>query len=171
MNNKIDDTSGVFPTADVQYMRRALQRAEFVVVQEAFAGTATCAFADLLLPATTWGEKEGTVTNSERRISRVRAAVPPSGMARHDWHIATDFARRLAERLGRGAALFPYTTPESVWNEHRETTRGRDLDITGMDYAMLEAAPQQWPLPAGATQGRPPYIMALLSCCSLMGGK
>lgn len=140
---------------DQATVRRALQRAEFVVVQEAFAGTATCAFADLLLPATTWGEKEGTVTNSERRISRVRAAVPPSGMARHDWHIATDFARRLAERLGRGAALFPYTTPESVWNEHRETTRGRDLDITGMDYAMLEAAPQQWPLPAGATQGRP----------------
>lgn len=140
---------------DQATVRRALQRAEFVVVQEAFAGTATCAFADLLLPATTWGEKEGTVTNSERRISRVRAAVPPSGMARQDWHIATDFARRLAERLGRGAALFPYTTPESVWNEHRETTRGRDLDITGMDYAMLEAAPQQWPLPAGATQGRP----------------
>ncbi|MGC3983460.1 MAG: molybdopterin-dependent oxidoreductase [Pseudorhodoferax sp.] len=140
---------------DQATVRRALQRAEFVVVQEAFAGTATCAFADLLLPATTWGEKEGTVTNSERRISRVRAAVPPSGLARHDWHIAADFARRLAGRLGRGAALFPYQTPESVWNEHRETTRGRDLDITGMDYAMLEAAPQQWPLPAGATQGRP----------------
>ena len=54
---------------------RALERAEFVVVQEAFATTATARFADLLLPATTWGEKEGTVTNSERRISRVRAAV------------------------------------------------------------------------------------------------
>jgi assimilatory nitrate reductase catalytic subunit len=140
---------------DQATVRRALERAEFVVVQEAFAGTATCAFADLLLPATTWGEKEGTVTNSERRISRVRAAVPPSGEARHDWTIAADFARRLAGRLGRGAALFPYHTPESVWNEHRETTRGRDLDITGMDYAMLEAAPQQWPLPAGATQGKP----------------
>ena len=62
---------------DQATVRRALERAEFVVVQEAFATTATCAFADLLLPATTWGEKEGTVTNSERRISRVRAAVPP----------------------------------------------------------------------------------------------
>ncbi|WP_326533768.1 nitrate reductase [Pseudorhodoferax sp.] len=140
---------------DQATVRRALERAEFVVVQEAFAGTATCAFADLLLPATTWGEKEGTVTNSERRISRVRAAVPPSGLARHDWNIAVDFARRLASRLGRGAALFPYESPESVWNEHRETTRGRDLDITGMDYAMLEATPQQWPLPTGATQGKP----------------
>jgi assimilatory nitrate reductase catalytic subunit len=58
-------------------VRRALERAEFVVVQEAFATAETCAFADLLLPATTWGEKEGTVTNSERRITRVRAAVPP----------------------------------------------------------------------------------------------
>jgi assimilatory nitrate reductase catalytic subunit len=139
---------------DQATVRRALQRAEFVVVQEAFAGTATCAFADLLLPATTWGEKEGTVTNSERRISRVRAAVPPAGMARHDWRIATDFAQRLAGRLGRGTPLFAYETPESVWNEHRETTRGRDLDITGMDYAMLERAPQQWPLPTGASQGR-----------------
>ncbi len=139
---------------DQATVRRALERAEFVVVQEAFAGTATCAFADLLLPATTWGEKEGTVTNSERRISRVRAAVPPAGLARHDWSIAADFARRLAERLGRGSGLFAYRTPESVWNEHRETTRGRDLDITGMDYAMLEAAPQQWPLRAGATQGK-----------------
>ena len=58
---------------DQATVRRALERAEFVVVQEAFATTATCAYADLLLPATTWGEKDGTVTNSERRISRVRA--------------------------------------------------------------------------------------------------
>ncbi|MDP3137885.1 MAG: molybdopterin-dependent oxidoreductase, partial [Burkholderiaceae bacterium] len=57
---------------DQSTVRRALQRAEFVVVQEAFSTTASCDFADLLLPATTWGEKEGTVTNSERRISRVR---------------------------------------------------------------------------------------------------
>jgi assimilatory nitrate reductase catalytic subunit len=60
---------------DQATVRRALERAELVIVQEAFATTATCRYADLLLPATTWGEKEGTVTNSERRISRVRAAV------------------------------------------------------------------------------------------------
>ncbi|HNI86415.1 MAG TPA: molybdopterin-dependent oxidoreductase, partial [Ottowia sp.] len=74
---------------DQATVRRALQRAEFVVVQEAFATTATCTYADLLLPATTWGEKDGTVTNSERRISRVRPAVWGSGEARHDWAIAT----------------------------------------------------------------------------------
>jgi assimilatory nitrate reductase catalytic subunit len=136
---------------DQRTVRRALQRAEFVVVQEAFATPATCDFADLLLPDTTWGEKEGTVTNSERRISRVRAAVPPPGEARHDWRIAVDFANRLHP----GNALFAYDTPESIWLEHRESTRGRDLDITGLSYARLEnEGPQQWPLREGETTGR-----------------
>lgn len=143
---------------DQATVRRALERCEFVVLQEAFATTATAAYADLLLPAATWGEKEGTVTNSERRISRVRAAVPPAGEARADWAAITDFARRLEARLPRrradGASLFPYARPEDVWVEHRESTRGRDLDITGLDYAAIEAAPQQWPFPAGASQGR-----------------
>ncbi len=137
---------------DQATVRRALERAEFVVVQEAFSTTATARFADLLLPATTWGEKEGTVTNSERRISRVRAAVAAPGEARHDWQIAVDFAHRLEAMLPvRG--LFPYTSAESIWNEHRASTRGRDLDITGMSYAMLEAAPQQWPLKEGQSSG------------------
>jgi len=140
---------------DQATVRRALERAEFVVVQEAFSTTATCAFADLLLPATTWGEKDGSVTNSERRISRVRPAVAAPGETRHDWSIAADFARRLERRLGRTHSLFPYETAESVWNEHRETTRGRDLDITGLSYAMLDnAGPQQWPLKEGERTGR-----------------
>jgi len=138
---------------DVTAVRAALARAEFVVVQEAFATTATCGFADLLLPASTWGEKDGTVTNSERRISRVRSAVPAVGEARDDWRIAAEFARRLEARLRPGSAsLFDYPNAESVWNEHRESTRGRDLDITGLSYAALEIAPQQWPFPAGASQ-------------------
>ncbi|MET0544253.1 MAG: molybdopterin-dependent oxidoreductase, partial [Variovorax sp.] len=141
--------------------RRALERAEFVVVQEAFATTATCAYADLLLPATTWGEKIGTVTNSERRISRVRPAVAAPGATRHDWLAATDFAQRLEARLParRPGTLFPYALDDSgaetVWNEHRETTRGRDLDITGLSWAMLDAqGPQQWPLREGESHGR-----------------
>ncbi|MEJ5991175.1 molybdopterin-dependent oxidoreductase [Ramlibacter sp. PS3R-8] len=169
---------------DQSTVRRALQRAEFVVVQEAFATTASCDYADLLLPATTWGEKDGTVTNSERRISRVRPAVGKPGGTRHDWEIAVEFARRLETRLapppqpspggggrnslsthppspsgggpgwGRGATtLFPYASPESIWLEHRESTRGRDLDITGLSYALLDEAPRQWPFATGATDG------------------
>ena len=186
---------------DQATVRRALERCEYVVVQEAFVTASTCDFADLLLPATTWGEKEGTVTNSERRISRVRAAVTAPGEARHDWQIVVDFAKRLESTgaMGMGAkgvrsefrtetsedthnlqrnsaltlfaeipmalqpevgrpntkTLFPYPTPEHIWNEHRESTRGRDLDITGLSYAMLEqSGPQQWPFREGETQGK-----------------
>ncbi len=144
---------------DQATVRRALERAEFVVVQEAFSTTATCEFADLLLPATTWGEKTGTVTNSERCISRVRPAVAAPGSTRHDWAIATEFAQRLEARLRPGQpTLFPYPLndagSEALWNEHRESTRGRDLDITGMSYPMLDAAPQQWPLREGEAKGR-----------------
>jgi assimilatory nitrate reductase catalytic subunit len=190
---------------DQATVRRALQRAEFVVVQEAFATPATAGFADLLLPATTWGEKDGTVTNSERRISRVRAAVPPPGQARHDWQIAVEFAQRLEEKMGvrfqisaadneqangfepgpigvgsesrtaasKGAnklhrhsaptpmavqlerTRFPYTSPEHIWLEHRKSTQGRDLDITGLSYSLLEQnGPQQWPMPEGRSRGK-----------------
>jgi len=141
---------------DQALVRRALQRCELVVLQEAFAGTATAAYADVLLPASTWGEKEGTVTNSERCISRVRAAVARPGEARDDWRIAVDFARALQPLLRPALPdLFPYTDVEAVWNEHRDTTRGRDLDITGMSYALLDTqGPQQWPYPTGATASR-----------------
>ena len=140
---------------DQTTVRRALERAEFVVVQEAFGTTTTCEYADLLLPATTWGEKDGTVTNSERRISRVRPAIAGPGEARHDWAVVVDFAQRLEKRLRPGQpTLFAYGTPESVWNEHRESTRGRDLDITGLSYALLDETPAQWPFPQGASSGR-----------------
>ncbi len=142
---------------DQALVRRALERTELVIVQEAFSTTATCDFADLLLPATTWGEKTGTVTNSERRISRVRPAVAAPGETRHDWSIAIDFARKLESRLPvlGGRSLFPYQDAEAVWNEHRESTRGRDLDITGLSYAMLdEKGPQQWPLREGQSTGQ-----------------
>ena len=83
--------------------------------------------------------------------------VPPPGETRHDWRIAVDFAHRLGERLGHDGVsrLFPYDNPESIFAEHRESTRGRDLDITGLSYALLESAgPQQWPYPEGAAAGR-----------------
>ncbi len=136
-------------------VREALQKAELVIVQEAYATTATAAYADVLLPATSWGEKEGTVTNSERRITRVNPVLAPPGQARHDWEIVVDIARRIEAMRGAVRTLFPYETPEQVWNEHRESTRGRDLDITGLSYALLaEQGPQQWPFPEGAAAGR-----------------
>jgi assimilatory nitrate reductase catalytic subunit len=179
---------------DQAIVRRALERAEIVVLQEAYLTTETAKYADLLLPATTWGEKEGTVTNSERRITRVRAAVPAPGQARHDWLIAQEFAQRLeragisakiAEReigvrsefrtttspeheaLSRNSALTPisvpseaqkhflhYASPEEIWEEHKASTTGRDLDITGLSYALLDQAPQQWPFKSGERQGK-----------------
>jgi len=135
---------------DQKLVHEALERAELVVVQDAYRNTETAAHADVFLPAAAWGEKEGTMTNSERRVSRVRRLIPPPGEARADWEIGVDFARRLG-----GERLFPYTKPEQVFNEHRDSTRGRDLDITGLSYALLdERGPQQWPFPDGAAQGR-----------------
>lgn len=166
---------------DQATVRRALERAELVIVQEAFATTSSCDYADLLLPATTWGEKTGTVTNSERRISRVRPAVAAPGETRHDWAIAVDFAQRLEVLLKAAGSrpglpspeenvseapplprptLFPYPLQDAalavevIWNEHRESTRGRDLDITGLSYALLEEEPRQWPFKPGDTAGK-----------------
>ncbi len=149
-------TNPVHSMPDIGVVREALQRAEYVIVQEAFADTDTVPYADALLPASTWGEKEGTVTNSERRITRVRAAAAPPGQARADWWIANEVARRmqamLAPELPR---LFDFDGPAAVFDEHRKLTIGRDLDIGGLDYARLEEhGPQQWPLPAGAQQGQ-----------------
>jgi assimilatory nitrate reductase catalytic subunit len=140
---------------DQTLVRQALECAELVVLQEAFATTETAAYADVLLPASTWGEKEGTLTNSERCISRVRAAVKPPGEARADWEIVAAFARKLETRLRPGLpSLFPFTNPAEVFDEYREMTRGRDLDITGLSYDVLErSGPQQWPYPAGARGG------------------
>ena len=136
---------------DQKLVQEALERAELVVVQDACRNTETAAFADVFLPAASWGEKEGTMTNSERRVSRVRAAVKPPAEARPDWQIVVDFARRL---FPEGQRLFPYEDAENIFREHRETTRGRDLDITGLSYALLdERGAQQWPYPQGAASG------------------
>ena len=140
---------------DLNNVLEALNNAELVVVQDAFNNTDTCQYADVLLPASTWGEKEGTVTNSERRITRVNSAVAPPAEARHDWAIMVDFAKRLETRLSKKSNLFPYTSTEQIFNEHAATTRGRDLDITGLSYALLtQQGPQQWPFAAGETIGK-----------------
>ncbi|TAL94763.1 MAG: nitrate reductase [Paraburkholderia sp.] len=139
---------------DIPRVREALAKAEFVVVQEAFMLTDTVPFADVVLPAATWGEKSGTVTNSERRISRVRAAVAAPGEAKADWWIVNEVARRIEARNGASRTLFGFDGPEDVFNEHRTLTEGRDLDIGGLSYAVLEEnGPQQWPFRAKTMQG------------------
>jgi assimilatory nitrate reductase catalytic subunit len=142
---------------DLAKVKQALTTAEFVVVQDAWGDTETAAYADLLLPAATWGEKDGTVTNSERRISRVRAAIAPPGEARTDWRIARDFARKLdailsASRTAQpacsnvGTALFDFLSEEEVYAEYVQTTIGRDLDIGGLSHDVLDRlGPTQWP--------------------------
>ncbi|MCE4556455.1 nitrate reductase [Pelomonas cellulosilytica] len=136
---------------DQATVRAALERCELVILQEAFAHTATARYADYLLPAATWGEKDGTVTNSERRISRVRAAIPPTGEARADWRIVRDIAALIDAGLSRAPRLAA-DSAEALWLEHREATRGRDLDITGLSWITLDTeGPQQWPYVAGPT--------------------
>ncbi len=141
---------------DLRAVAEAFDNAECVIVQESFRTTESAKLADVLLPASTWGEKHGTVTNSERRVTHVNSVLPPPGSARHDWDIVVDFARRLEAKLRPNLpTLFPYETVEAIFTEHRETTRNRDLDITGMSYASLDTqGPQQWPLREGETVGK-----------------
>ncbi|PYC21033.1 nitrate reductase [Aquipseudomonas alcaligenes] len=140
---------------DQQKIHEALALCPFVVVQEAFFTTETCKYADLLLPAASWGEKEGSVTNSERRISHVRRAVPAPAEARPDWAIVCDFARRLEQLQRPGLpSLFAFLDAEMLFEEYKHLTQGRDLDLSGLSYAILDdQGPQQWPFPAGARQG------------------
>ncbi|KAG0774011.1 hypothetical protein G6F22_014405 [Rhizopus arrhizus] len=141
---------------DQARVRAALARAECVIVQEAFAGTETLAWADLVLPAATWPEKSGTVTNSERRISRVHAAIDPPGDAQPDWRLAQAVALRLAARIAPDkAARFAYRDESEVFVEHVRMTAGRDLDYSALDYDVLRRdGPQQWPYRPGQGTAR-----------------
>lgn len=140
---------------DQTAVRAALQACPFVVLQEAFRTTETARFADLLLPAASWGEKDGTVTNSERRISHVRRAIAAPGEARPDWAITVDFAQRLEKHLRPEAtSLFAFETPAQVFDEYKQLTRGRDLDLSGISHGLIDKiGPQQWPFPTGSSAG------------------
>lgn len=124
----------------------AIRNVPFVAVSDIMARTDTGDLADVLLPAAGWGEKDGTVTNSERRISRQRAFMPVPGEARADWRIICD----VAARMGFGDA-FDYASPAEVFAEYVALDgslgqQGRDLDLSvfaDADYATL--VPTQWP--------------------------
>jgi assimilatory nitrate reductase catalytic subunit len=135
-------------------VRDALKKLELFVVSENVRSNDTInAGAHLLLPAAAWGEKDGTVTNSERRISRQRAFLPAPGEAKPDWWIVAEVARRMGF-----SALFPYTSPAAIFREHAalsafENRGTRDFDIgalatvTDAQYDTLD--PLQWPSRAG----------------------
>jgi assimilatory nitrate reductase catalytic subunit len=135
-----------FPNQSV--LRHALSNLEFLVVQDGYHPTPTTELADLVLPAAIWGEKEGTYTNSERRVSKVNKAVEPVGEARSDF----DIFLSVAERLGCREELFPnWASPRDAFDEWRRVSRGRLCDYSGINYEMLEqSGAVQWPLPEGS---------------------
>jgi len=136
---------------------QALAACPLVIVSDVMASTDTTAFADILLPALGWGEKNGTVTNSERRISRQRAFVPPPGEAKPDWWLLA----QVAQRLGFGDA-FGWQHPAEIFREHAalsgfENDGQRAFDISGLaqlsnsDWDRLK--PVQWPVNARFPHG------------------
>ncbi len=149
-------TNPVVSMPDADKVRAALQACELVVVSDCVQHTDTTACADILLPASGWGEKDGTVTNSERRISRQRAFLPAAGEAKPDWWIIT----QVAQHMGFAEA-FPYTQPAQIFREHArlsgfengagsENSAKRAFDISALaelDDAEYDALqPVQWPV-------------------------
>ncbi|MGD9918872.1 MAG: molybdopterin-dependent oxidoreductase [Paenirhodobacter sp.] len=143
---------------EAERVRAAIAACDFVVVSEMFPDTDTARLADVLLPATGWGEKDGTVTNSERCISRQRALLPAPGEARADWRIFCDIAARMG-----WAKDFAYDGPAAIFREYAALSGvagalGRDFDISAhaeisdADYDRL--APFTWPQSAAKRGGR-----------------
>ena len=144
-------TNPVVSQPDAGRFAAALRRAELVVVQDAYHPTETGALADFVLPAAQWPEKDGTMTNSERRVTLVRKALAPPGSALPDWQI---FAR-VGRALGHADA-FAWRSAAEVFDEFAATTAGRLCDVTGLSHARLRRdGPLQWPCPARAAGGRP----------------
>jgi anaerobic selenocysteine-containing dehydrogenase len=133
-------------------LKQALDNLDFLVVQDGFHPTPTTELADLVLPAAIWGEKEGTYTNSERRVSKVNRAVDPPGEARSDFDIFLD----VADRLGVRNDLFPgWRSPRDAFEEWRRVSAGRLCDYSGFTWEAIEhAGGLQWGGPRLYADGR-----------------
>ncbi|MBI4435943.1 MAG: nitrate reductase, partial [Candidatus Omnitrophica bacterium] len=131
------------------YLLEALERLEFLVVQDGYHPIPTSEAADLVLPAAVWGEKEGTYTNSERRVSKVNKAVDPPGEAKSDFEIFL----MIAKELGVKERLFPgWIKLEDAFEEWKKVSRGRLCDYSGMTYELIEQyGGIQWPFPLTPT--------------------
>jgi len=134
----------VLSDADVQHVREALAQLEFLVVQDIFISE-TAKFADVILPAASFAEKDGTFTNTERRVQRVRRAIEPIGDSKPDWWIICQVAQRL------GAKGFDYGHPSDIMEEIRALTPS----YGGISYQRLENGGLQWPCPTDDHPGTP----------------
>jgi formate dehydrogenase alpha subunit len=134
------------------HARHALEQLEFLVCQDIFINE-TGEMADVILPATSFAEKDGTFTNTDRRVQRCRAVVAPVGNSRPDWQILADLGRRIEQRLGLTlSAGFDYSHPQEIWEEMRRMTP----DFWGIDYARLEReGGVHWPCPDSDHPGTP----------------
>ena len=136
---------------DLDLVEKALRQAELVIVQDAYHPTETSRFADVLLPAAQWPEKDGVMTNSERRITYLPKLVDPPGEALPDAVIVT----RVARELGFKAA-FPYESAAEIFDEFAALTSGTACDCAGASHARLRRdGPLQWPVPHPEHPGTP----------------
>lgn len=134
-------TNPLVSMPDARKVEKALEMAKFIVVQDISKNSATLKYADVILPAAAWSEKEGTMTNSERRISYLSPVVSPPGEALPDSEIII----RFAHKMGFGHA-FNYKTMSDVFDEHSKLSKGTNVDISGLNYSILkERGTVQWP--------------------------
>lgn len=132
-------------------VERALKSARFVVVQDISSLSDTVPYADLVLPAAGWLEKQGTMTNSERRVTLLHKLVEPPGEALPDVEILCRFAQKMG-----WAEAFTYPDEYAIFNEHCALTKGTTIDMSGMSYDRLRAEGSlQWPCPSGDHPGTP----------------
>ena len=129
---------------NISHVESCLAAAEFLVVQDIFPNE-TSRFAHVILPAAAWGEKDGTFTNSERRVSRVRAASPPPGNAREDWRIFKDLAARFGHHWQANSA-------KDLWDN--EISPLAEI-FHGIRYSRIEDDGLQWPCPHAEHPGSP----------------
>ena len=121
-----------YPNYDI--LAQGLREVEFLVVQDGFHPTPTTEFAHLVLPAAVWGEKDGTYTNSERRVSKANKVVEPPGEAWSDFRIFL----AVAEKLGKRAELFPgWTTAEDAFTEWQTVSKGRLCDYSTFGWQQI----------------------------------
>ncbi len=136
---------------NLKHSYHAIEQLDFLVCQDLFINE-TGKFADVILPGASWAEKDGTFSNTDRRVQLVRKAFEPFGDARADWEIVSDLALRLEKKLGRArTAFWNYETPEEILLE-----MGRLVPAyAGITYDRLEGDGLQWPVPTREHPGTP----------------